>query len=275
MVGRVADDVPRPVKNGRVVAEVIHGSDSWSNWSWHAQAEIDADGTFAFDALPPDENLQMIGVCDGWVSRSPTPDEVGEYVARNHWEEFATNVLNSSRFVYPQLHRLEGLMNHPVLPMNPTASCEVTVLDEQKQPIADAEVHFWPNQFFFLSGSNIVGDGTDSLKQIRDELTIGKKEQSDFTTYRNPYSVKTDANGKATVSNIPAGLAGEAARDEWFMVGREGYVAIANDPAGRVAFMSTDPELVAKLTPGETQHLTIQMKKRPAAAPPAAEGREK
>ena len=72
VVGRLADDVPRPVKNGRVVARIIHGADSWSNWNWYAKAEIDTDGTFTFDPLPPDENLQMIAICDGWVSCLPT-----------------------------------------------------------------------------------------------------------------------------------------------------------------------------------------------------------
>jgi hypothetical protein len=192
---------------------------------------------------------------------------VRDYAKQYHWDDSNVEALRSPSFVYPQLQRIEGLASHPIFPMNSTATCQVTVLDEDKQPIPNAKVSFWPNQYFFLSGSNIVGDGTDSLTGIRAELKTGKKVKPDFTANRFSYTVTTDAQGKATISNLPAGLAGDAPREEWFVVSRDDYVAIPNSKAPRFGLLATDPELVANLAPGETEHVTIRMKKRPANSP--------
>ena len=84
--GRLNAQVPRPIKNGRVVAGIQTGHNDYGNkWMWHAMATIAADGTFLFESLPPDENLQLIALCDGWVSTSPTRAEVMKYAEANQF----------------------------------------------------------------------------------------------------------------------------------------------------------------------------------------------
>ena len=139
VVGHLADDVPRPIKNGRVIPTIVNGSPSWTHWRWDATAEIAPDGTFELNSLPRVENLQLIALCDGWVSRSPSLDEVNDYVEKNHWHNLKYRGPNST-FVYPQLVHIGGLAANPVIPMDATATCEVTVVDEHKTPIANADI---------------------------------------------------------------------------------------------------------------------------------------
>jgi hypothetical protein len=117
--GLLGERVPRPVKNGRLVAEIIDGTDSWSHWTWLASANIDPDGKFVLESLPADENLQLIALCDGWVSSSPTAAEVSAYTA-----EHGPRVLNRNYrgreavFVWPRLFRLKGAAITALIPMH-------------------------------------------------------------------------------------------------------------------------------------------------------------
>ena len=72
----------RPVKNGRVVARIVAGHDVQNNWCWEAATEIADDGTFVLQSLPADENLQLIAICDGWVSSNPAEKEITEFEKR-------------------------------------------------------------------------------------------------------------------------------------------------------------------------------------------------
>ena len=253
--------------NGKVVARIIDGTQSWTNWYWQATAEIAADGTFELNSLPRDENLQIIALCDGWVSRSPTADDVNDYAKQYDWKDL--NYQGPGNFfVYPQLVRVGGPTANPVVAMDPTATCEVTVVDKNNQPIADAEIHFSPNQCFFHGGSNIVGQGEDTLTGIREELNSTKPDRTRFDRKYISYSATTNSKGKATIANLPVGPLAEGTppRDEWFVVDREGYVSIANSPNPQIKFISTEPELVVKLSPGKTESVTIQMDKLPEKA---------
>ena len=111
--GRLADNVPRPIKNGRVVARVVETETGMVNDSrWDAAADIAADGTFVFESLPPNAELQVTAICDGWVSKNPTDNEITEY-----WKRVYGNALDPRRFkmgiVFPHVFRLEGTRSKP------------------------------------------------------------------------------------------------------------------------------------------------------------------
>jgi len=262
VVGHLADDVPRPVAGGSVVAEIVRKNGGWTNLYWFAKTEIAPDGSFALNSLPPDENLQLIALCDGWISSSPTADEINDYSKKYDWDPLANNQLTLT-FVYPRLVRLEEPTVHPVIPMEPTATCEVTVVDQNNQPIEGAQVAFWPSEFFFHSGSTIVGQGWDSLTLVRDELNSGVHKDVRSFRPQKGYSVVTDSQGKAVIQNLPAGKAGAPAREESFAIHKDNFVAISNVNPQRNMFLSDEPVLVAKIAPGQTTQLTIQMRKRP------------
>ncbi len=75
--GRLAEQVPRPVKNVMVMAycaplpiETAVDQDYvdfliWSDWT-----EIREDGTFTFDSLPQKGKVQVIALCDGWIGKT-------------------------------------------------------------------------------------------------------------------------------------------------------------------------------------------------------------
>ncbi|MFM9964230.1 MAG: HEAT repeat domain-containing protein, partial [Planctomycetaceae bacterium] len=201
VAGRLPDTVPRPVVNGRVAAQVVSGgSDASRNWSWSMGTTITKDGSFVLDSVPANENLQLIAVCDGWVSRSPTVDEMADY-ARTH--SFETKYSGASaESVHPRLFRTIAPGIEPLLPMEATTDCEVTVVDESGQPIADALVAFSPNQHWFHGGSIGLGMSHDSLKSLQTVFQTGSPLKSDMTNER--FNATTDARGKAVIANLPA-----------------------------------------------------------------------
>ena len=157
--GRLADTVPRPIKNGRVVARIVEAQTGWINGSyWEAAADIATDGTFVFASLPPTSDLQVTAICDGWVSKNPTDDEV-----EDRWKQVYGQALDPHRLhmglVFPQVFRLEGDSIKATIPMSRTATYEVTVLDENDQPIPGARVGHWPNVLFYGSGQLCVQKG--------------------------------------------------------------------------------------------------------------------
>ena len=94
------------------------------------------------------KTCSSIALCDGWVSNSPTTNEVQGYAAKyglSQLQDFGPN----SIFVYPNLYRLEGSVLRPIVSMRRTADCEVTVIDDAGRPLPDATVSFWPKPVFF------------------------------------------------------------------------------------------------------------------------------
>ncbi len=73
--GVLSDNVPRPVRNGRLKMETIDPAGADNNRvSWFSWTPIQPDGTFAIDAWPADEPLQLIALCDGYIATSgPRP----------------------------------------------------------------------------------------------------------------------------------------------------------------------------------------------------------
>ena len=172
--------------------------------------------------------------------------------------------------VIPRLCWLDGPLTKVVIPMDRTASCEVTVIGDDSRPISDAVVGFSPNQMFYHDGSTLVGGSADMLAAIRTALASGSHEAIPLATNRwAAYSATTDARGIAVVRGLPAGkdVKSAAARMVYFAVERKGYVATANSPFSQ-DLRGGVPLLVARLSPGKTARVTVRMQKseeQPAA----------
>jgi hypothetical protein len=256
--GSLDPQVPRPVKRGRIVAQVIHGSDFWTNWTWAATADIAPDGTFVIESLPPDEDLQLIALCDGWVSNSPTTNEVQAYAAKYGLSKLQYTGPNST-FVYPNLYRLEGSVLRPIVSMRRTADCEVTVIDDAGRPLPDATVSFWPNQFFFMGGSNIVGTGFDAMKMLRSQIGGGKgKPDIDWRRFSKDYAAKTNERGIALIHNLPVPGAGEPAQptSAMFSASHETYAS--------TAALFPAPHANVSLESGKTGQVTVRLHRKTA-----------
>jgi hypothetical protein len=210
------------------------------------------------ESLPPDEDLQLIALCDGWVSNSPTQNEVQAYAAKHGLSQLQYTGPNST-FVYPNLDRLEGSILRPIVSMNPTADCEVTVIDDAGRPLPDAMVSFWPNQLFFMSGSNIVGSGFDAMKMLRSQIGWRKaKPDVDWRRFSKEYAAKTNERGIALIHNLPVPGAGERERatEAMFSASHETYASTAP--------LFPAPHANVSLESGKTGQVTVRLHRKTA-----------
>lgn len=222
--GRLSDNVPRPVTNGRVVAAVITPSPSEEfKTFWHTGAEIDASGAFVLKDLP-DGEVQLIALCDGFASKDPSKSD-------------------GSGNRYPQV--VDPSSTGAVeIGMEASGVAEVTVLSPKGQPVEGANVDFWPNQYLASGGSPFgrLFDMADYL--LNKQLAVADNE--DFTEDLR-FSSKTDARGVARVSGLPHGL-------QKFRVVAEGMEMPVFKLQGRTARFQT-----IAIKPGETTAQTIRM----------------
>ena len=123
--GRLDDQVPRPVRNGRMVANVWppgHKPQD-SPPTWHGWSPINEDGTFEVASLPAGD-LEVVALCDGFVS---------------------TNGPGQFQMRYPQRYVLDWSDMKITIGMERTARLEVELTDRDGKPIRDARVSTWPN----------------------------------------------------------------------------------------------------------------------------------
>ena len=184
--------------NGRVIAFIttsidVTSSNRSDDWTWFDVATIAEDGTFAFESLPRGDVVQMISVCDGWVSKTPNEDVYKQVVP---W----LRVPGAASFTLPQPFVLDEKTIDAELEMEPTATCEVTVLDPDGKPLPDAKIAMWPNQAFLGGGSTILGSGissADSLRMSEKELRASIEKQF------GAFHAETNEKGVAVIKNLP------------------------------------------------------------------------
>jgi hypothetical protein len=255
--GRLSEQVPRPIQRGRVVGHIISGSER-SRAYLSVATEINADGSFVFESLPAGETLQLVTLCDAWISSNPTAAQLNAYQAK-HNPKGLENLQPSGHDVNPQLIWLAGKVVRPEIAMEPTATCEVTVVDQEGHPIRNATVSFWPNQFFHNAGSSIVGEGVDIFESIREMLKSGDHGRKPYQRSERFTSI-TNERGVAVVGNLPVGGKKErGAREASFIAQCDSYQIDEKSPGiQRGGFR---PNYSAKLSPEETTKITVRMRK--------------
>ena len=194
--GRLDDNVPRPVKNGRVLISVrAKEFPAWNNYAdiddtlkkypnvypWKSYRPIAEDGTFVFESIPPG-GLDVIVHCDGFISQNG-----GDFSQRN-----GSKLEKVPGFALPQPFSLVAPTTKIEVVTEPTATLEVTAKTKAGKPVKGATIYVNPN---VVRMGGIFGD-------IR---------QSSEEPYRNlpplpdvPYFATTDKDGVAVIRNIPA-----------------------------------------------------------------------
>lgn len=218
VTGRIDEQVPRPVSNGHIVAvcaNVLQSDRRNSALRWNDWVPIEPDGSFVIDSVPRHSFLMLIAVCDDWVSTSPTPEDL-----QNAGVDPESVRRVSAQLIMPHVFRVDQDAIDCRLKMEQTAVCHVTVLQPDGSPLPEATVGFWPNQYWPGFGTQIVGMGhrssaallldDDERKLLREWWTNPDKRQKleqlgIWKTSLERYVVKTDANGVAVISNLPAG----------------------------------------------------------------------
>jgi beta-lactamase regulating signal transducer with metallopeptidase domain len=186
--GRLDDNVPRPVKNGRVLisvrppqfpAYVVYEDVSavWKKYEhvnfWRSYRPIAEDGTFVFESVPPGE-VDVIVHGDGFVSKS-----IGQRA-------------NGPNFAIPQPFPLTAPLTKIVVVTEPTATLELTARTRWGRPIQGATVYLNPN---VMRMGDIFG------------WTRAYSSEERFRTMQPlppvPYSGKTDSSGRVEIRNLP------------------------------------------------------------------------
>lgn len=197
--GRLNDAVPRPVTGGKVAAFISAGTQHNDQgksqlWYWHDRTDIKPDGSFELASLPRGDIVQLIAVCDGWVSTSPKKAEIAAVVPWRYDRHIDNMTL-------PQVFSLDEATIEPTIRMSAAATCEVKVVDPRGKQLAGAEVSMWPNHYMLRYGSTILGNGSRSAELLR-ALEKGPDIKS-TSTWNNPFIATTNAEGIAVIRNLP------------------------------------------------------------------------
>ncbi len=203
--GKLDNSVPRPVKAGRVVGEVLdfYPSDKpdsskkyaddafYTSLQWRVWAAINADGTFELNGLPAGD-LQLIGLCEGFRAANGTAPD------------FAKELPNkASSLERPQVFEIDESGAEVTLEMNPAAECRIEVVGPDQQPVVGAECNFWPNVHWWRGGSQIYCAplyASEELLQNPGQLQEILADRSNGL-----YSAKTNSYGLAVVGGLPSG----------------------------------------------------------------------
>ena len=241
--GKLDGSVPRPVQNGHVIAWVrpVDPDITIRPMEWITWAPVRQDGAFTFDSLPPGK-LALVGLCDGFASKNP-PDQP-----------------NPSRCSLPQLFRIEGERTQVELAMERAATCEITVLNPQGEPVEGAQVGFnpgaeWWGRHYQMFARRLGPSSEETCRmtasQLRQHLLSKLNER--------PFAAETDAQGLAVVRNLPC-----ANSRPHFTVQHPQY-ELPEVPGGVVGF----PERRAQIdvAPGKTSRVTVSV--QPKGTTPA------
>jgi hypothetical protein len=178
--GRLDDHVPRPVKNGRVVGQVI----SRHNAEWRDAATIKGDGSFTLGPFPHGD-LQLIAICDGYMARSgEAPD-------------FVPEARRGGGYNRPQVFPLTKEKADITVLMTPTVDCQVRLLDSDGHPAVGAKCWGNPNVGWWNGGSQGYCDPMYSSLQRLTQPNL-KSDPKDRLFF-----AETDADGWAVVKNLP------------------------------------------------------------------------
>jgi len=194
--GRIDDNVPRPVKNGRVLISVRPKEfPAWNNYAdvddtlkkypnfypWKSYRPIAEDGTFVFESIPPG-GLDVIVHGEGFISKSG-----GDFSQRN-----GSKLVKVPGFALPQAFLLVAPTTKIEIATEPTATLEVTAKTKAGKPVEGATVYVNPN---VVRMGGIFGNMRISSEEPFRKMT----PLPDI-----PYSATTDKNGFAAIRNIPA-----------------------------------------------------------------------
>lgn len=224
--GQLDASVPRPIKNGRVVAHVwpqAHKAED-SPPQWHAWTAIREDGSFEIGSLPQGV-LELVALCQGFVS---------------------TNGPGQFQMHYPQTHLLETNDIAVTIGMEATARLEVRVTDDRRNPLKDARVVTWPNvRYGEWSATVLASDCYNSSDGFLSKVTTNSAGW--FRTVPD-FEGTSDASGLAVLPNVPATVKEFSVEHVRFTL-----PAVETGGSGKRRLGSV------KLIAGQTNHVSVQL----------------
>ena len=228
--GQLDNTVPRPVKNGRVVAHVwpLGHKPQDSPPQWHAWTTIRTDGGFDIASLPPGV-LEIVALCDGFVSTNGPGESPG--------------------IRYPQKHLLGTNDLNITIGMEPTVRLEVNVADEKGNALEGSIASASPNvRYGDWAATILLSDCYNTLNRYL------RQPDAEFTGSSQPvpdFQGKTDSSGLAVIPNLPADVNEFSVEHPRFVL--PAVLTAAGDQV-RVASVS--------LVPGQTNRVSVELEPR-------------
>ncbi|PAY15883.1 hypothetical protein CKO51_29375 [Rhodopirellula sp. SM50] len=201
--GQLDPAVPRPIRNGRVVCETLDPSVDYDRAGFITWAPVSENGDFVIPVWPTGEAIQLAGICDGYIGVSgQAPPEVSD--PRKPDPYLRAQVIRPD----------QG--DSVVLRMEAMIPCDITVINQDDEPVEGVLLDSWPNIAWWNGGSQVY---CDALVRGEDMIRVGdrKRNYNEFLQddYGIPFSVRTDANGQATLM-LPKGSQSLGIRDDQY-----------------------------------------------------------
>lgn len=191
--GKLSNNVPRPIKNGFAITCTAPkpAGDSYSqedpSLTWTEWSPINEDGSFVLKSIPPSGKVQIIAVCDDWVSITEPKHQA---------------------FVKGQLFDIDDAVLHPIVEMEETGTLEVSVSLPSGEALTSGRVSSWPNQQYYLGGSTILGRRYNTMRLIENQIRpMGEKEDINWRErFETQFSDQPIENGKVVLKGLPIGM---------------------------------------------------------------------
>ena len=260
--GQLSENVPRPVKNGFVVAvvadQIEKGEYQAESLEWQTWRLISEDGTFEFDKLPPSDKVRLLAFCDGYVSMQPQRGQLPLDLKR-YGRSFSGTTLPQS-FVLPG-----GDDGTPTVRMERAATCRLNVVGVEGRPIEGATAGLFPQVIYSSGPTTVFGTSKRSedamfeprrtvLDTVREwRVSWPQKERDvDSSVLQPSFLANTDANGVAVIENLPPRSL------QRLYAQHEDYVPAGTKPPYEL-------QQLISLRPGESSEATIRMVPKPPA----------
>jgi hypothetical protein len=229
VAGKLSDNVPRPVKAGRInTTTLFPTADDYNRAGWHSWAYIQPDGTFTIEAWPADEPMQLIAICDDYIaSNGKAPEAVKDPPDPA-----------KDPFCRPQVFQPQADKSIEVA-MTPLVRCQATVVDEGGTPLVGIKVLSWPNVAWWNDGSQIYCDSLDRSEKL---VRVREFESAVDKDVPELFQARTDASGKAILL-LPRG---------------KEYLSTDSDVYELAPFLGSRDVKVA-LHDGQTTEVTLQL----------------
>ncbi|WDQ15076.1 hypothetical protein [Rhodopirellula sp. P2] len=189
--GRLADNVPRPVVDGRVLAMTVPPKSTRERVTWSTWVPINADGTFLIEGWPKDQSIQIIGLTENHRVRSPQAAQK-----------------QNSRLGHPVV--FDPPLDKPItLEMESLHACRVQVKSLDDKPLGDVKVTAYPNVMWTNWGSQVYGNPLTRSADFfgNPDLLAYFHNQRDRPRYPSTFVDHTDEDGIARIK-LPAGTWG-------------------------------------------------------------------
>ena len=226
--GMLSDNVPRPVKGYVVATSVpLPAEDSWKEKDpsliWHDWGEVGPDGSFEFESLPRSGELQLIAICEGWLSSTVSDDPVARSL------------------VAGQVFDIEGDELSVVVQMEATGTLEVSLVTEDGKPFTEGRISSWPNQHYLKGGNTLLGQRFRSALEIQNQLLPPDVRTSYFDDeLQFPCIRQVGPDGTASLKGLPVG------HQESLVLSHEAFVLKGGNERGEIRYTVDSAEPVRR-----------------------------